>query len=253
MLNLWIQLLSRGLWLSFLTASPMLLPMAYPFLLLWSWRWCRASENEFQCRHPSHVSGVPVTKFQLKRSRIISREFLLWLRGWRTRLVSTRMQVRPPASLSGLRIQRCHAMWHTLLMQLGSGVAVAVAEPSSCSSDSTPSPGTFICHRCRPKQKEKKRISGCTKSGWPPRAGCHPRQAGTLWVLPSLRALAVLPCSLPSCPAVSLCRPDLSWESRTGYREPVLWAACWAVCPHRQTWTRICIWKVDLCSCLGFS
>ena len=32
-------------------------------------------------------------------------------------------------------------------MRLGSGVAVAVAQAGSCSSDSTPSPGTSICRR----------------------------------------------------------------------------------------------------------
>ena len=36
-------------------------------------------------------------------------------------------------------------------MQLGSGVAVAVVYAGSYSSDSTPSLGTSICHRCSPK------------------------------------------------------------------------------------------------------
>jgi len=39
-------------------------------------------------------------------------------------------------------------------MWLGSGVAVAVAKASSCSSDLTPSLGTFIC----PKKTKKKKI-----------------------------------------------------------------------------------------------
>ena len=38
-------------------------------------------------------------------------------------------------------------------MWLGSGVAVAVA--GSCSSDSTPSPGTSICCGCSPKKERK--------------------------------------------------------------------------------------------------
>ena len=43
-------------------------------------------------------------------------------------------------------------------MWLGSCVAVAVAQGSSCSSDSTPSLGTSICCRCGPKKtKEKKK------------------------------------------------------------------------------------------------
>ena len=36
----------------------------------------------------------------------------------------------------------------------GSGIAVAVAWASSCSSDSTPSLGISICHGCGPKKKE---------------------------------------------------------------------------------------------------
>ena len=40
-------------------------------------------------------------------------------------------------------------------MGLGSGVSVAVA--GSCSSDSTPSLGSFICHGCSPKKTKKKR------------------------------------------------------------------------------------------------
>ena len=39
-----------------------------------------------------------------------------------------RMQVRSPASLSGLRIQRWHELWCRLQMQLGSCIDVAVAK-----------------------------------------------------------------------------------------------------------------------------
>ena len=49
-------------------------------------------------------------------------------------------------------------------MQLGSCVAVAVAEDGSCSSDETPSLGNFMCRGCSPKEtKEKinKMISTC--------------------------------------------------------------------------------------------
>ena len=42
------------------------------------------------------------------------------------RLVSMRMWVSSPASLSGLRIQRCPELWCRSQTQLGSGVAVAV-------------------------------------------------------------------------------------------------------------------------------
>jgi len=51
-------------------------------------------------------------------------------------------------------------------MQLGSGVAVAVAQAGSCSSDLTPSLGTSICHGCGPKKTEKKKE---TKRGGPGR------------------------------------------------------------------------------------
>ena len=39
-------------------------------------------------------------------------------------------------------------------MHLKCGVAVAVAQASSCSSDSTPSLGTSICHGCSQKKAE---------------------------------------------------------------------------------------------------
>ena len=45
-------------------------------------------------------------------------------------------------------------------MQLGSGIAVAVARASDCSSDSTPSLGTSMCHGValkKTKRKEKSR------------------------------------------------------------------------------------------------
>ena len=42
-------------------------------------------------------------------------------------------------------------------MQLRSGVAVAEAVASSYSSNSTPSLGTSICHRCRPKKTKKRK------------------------------------------------------------------------------------------------
>ena len=59
------------------------------------------------------------------------------------------------ASLCGLRIQRCHELWCRLQMQLGSCIAVAVAQLDSYSSDSTPSLGTSICHGFGPKRQNK--------------------------------------------------------------------------------------------------
>ena len=40
-------------------------------------------------------------------------------------------------------------------MKLGSGVAVAVVEAGSCSSDWTPSLGTSICFGCSPKKTKR--------------------------------------------------------------------------------------------------
>ena len=84
-------------------------------------------------------------------------EFLLWLSGLRTRLVSVRMQVRSLASLSGLRIWHCHKLQQRWQIQLRSGMAVAVAMvlAGSCSSDYTPLPGTAICHKYSQKRKKK--------------------------------------------------------------------------------------------------
>ena len=52
------------------------------------------------------------------------------------------MQVRSLASLSGLWSWHCPELWCRSQMQLRSGVAVAVAQAGSYSSDSTPSLGT---------------------------------------------------------------------------------------------------------------
>ena len=41
-------------------------------------------------------------------------------------------------------------------MQLGSGLAMAVAKASRYSSDSTPSLETSICLECSPKEEKKK-------------------------------------------------------------------------------------------------
>ena len=81
-------------------------------------------------------------------------EFPLWLSGLQTWLVSMRMWVQSLASPSGLRIQHCSELWCRLQTWLGSGVAMAVA--SSCGSDSTPSLGPSICHKCSPKKQTNK-------------------------------------------------------------------------------------------------
>ena len=70
-----------------------------------------------------------------------------------------RMQSQSLAPLNGLRIQNCHELQQRSQTQLGSGIAVAVAEGGSYSSDSTPSLGTSLCHRCSPKKKKKRKQS----------------------------------------------------------------------------------------------
>ena len=74
--------------------------------------------------------------------------------GKRIQLGTMRLQVRSLASLSGLRIQHCRELWCWSQMQLGSGVAEAVAQASSCSSDEIPSLGITISHKCVPKKQK---------------------------------------------------------------------------------------------------
>ena len=73
------------------------------------------------------------------------------------------------ALLSGLWIQRCHELWCRSQLWLGSVIAVAVTQDSSCSSDSTPSLGTSICLRGSPKnhkrERERKKCLHGTLSG----------------------------------------------------------------------------------------
>ena len=81
-------------------------------------------------------------------------------------LVSMRMRVLSLAPFSRLRIWHCHELWYRSHLQFGSGV-VAVAYAGSCSSDSTPSLGTSICHKCGSKKIRKKegRKDGSRKRG----------------------------------------------------------------------------------------
>ena len=68
-----------------------------------------------------------------------------------------RTWVRALAWLGGLRIWCCLDLWHRLQTRLRSGVAVAVAEASSCSSDLTPSLGTSIAQGAALKRQKKKK------------------------------------------------------------------------------------------------
>ena len=74
----------------------------------------------------------------------------------RIHLVSTH-EVQTLASLSGLGMRRCCELWCRSQTQLGSCVAVALVQASSCSSNLTPGLGTSICRGCSPKKKKKKR------------------------------------------------------------------------------------------------
>ena len=65
--------------------------------------------------------------------------------------------------LSGLRTWHCCELQCRSQMRLGSGIAVPVAVASRCSSNSTPSQGTSICHRCSshpPKRGDAHRVTG---------------------------------------------------------------------------------------------
>ena len=81
-----------------------------------------------------------------------------------TQLVSMRTWIQPLASLSGLRILCSPELWCRLQTWLRSGVAVAVVEAGNCNSDSTPSLGTSICHRCGP-EKTKQKTKNKTPNG----------------------------------------------------------------------------------------
>ena len=63
-----------------------------------------------------------------------------------------KMQVRSLALLSGLRIRCCPELWCRSQMWPGSCIAVTVMQASSYGSYLTPTLGTSICHRCRPKK-----------------------------------------------------------------------------------------------------
>ena len=83
------------------------------------------TEGVILIQFKSHVCGVPVVAQQK-----------------RIQLETMKLRVQSLASLRGLRSQRCRELWCRSQMRLRSGVAVAVAEAGSCSSDSTPSLGT---------------------------------------------------------------------------------------------------------------
>ena len=91
-------------------------------------------------------------------------EFLLWLSGLKTRLVSMRMQVWFLALLCELMIWSCCKLWCKSQMRLSSGVAVGQA--GSWSTDSTPSLWISICRRCGPKKKKERKYHEIHGSIW---------------------------------------------------------------------------------------
>ena len=82
------------------------------------------------------------------------------------RLRTMRLCVRSLASLRGLRIWHCHGRWCRSQMQFGSGVAVAVVQASSCSSNWTPSLGTAGVALEKTKKKKKLNVRVPTVAHW---------------------------------------------------------------------------------------
>ena len=75
--------------------------------------WTRGSDRKSKLfTYDGIVLGVPIVAQQK-----------------RIRLGTERSQIQSLASLSGLRILRCHELWCSLQRQLGSGVAVAPIKP----------------------------------------------------------------------------------------------------------------------------
>ena len=94
------------------------------------------------CKPPTkrRATGVPVVAQQSQ-----------------TQLMSMRMRVWSLASLGGLRNWCCCKLRCRSQTRLGSGIAVAMVQASSYSSDSTPSLRISICHGCGPKKTKKKK------------------------------------------------------------------------------------------------
>ena len=89
-------------------------------------------DNENICFH-WHKSfyTCPINNYMIIGVSVMAQQKQVWLASMRT-------QVRPLASLSGLRIPCCYELWCRSQMWLRSGVAVAGVQASAYISDSTP-------------------------------------------------------------------------------------------------------------------
>ena len=72
----------------------------------------------------------------------------MWLSGNKPQLVAMRIWVRLLASLTGLRIRRCHK-----LCGVGRRFGLDPMYTGSCTSDLTLSLGIYLYHRCGPKKE----------------------------------------------------------------------------------------------------
>ena len=115
---------------------------------------------------PSKISLIKVHSFEkihsleLQCLNLQQKNWSCIVAQWkRIQLVIMRMGVQSLGYLSESGIRCCHELWCRLKMPLGSCIAVAVGEASKCSSDSTPSLGTSICHGCGPKKSKTKQTN----------------------------------------------------------------------------------------------
>ena len=75
----------------------------------------------------------------------------------RIQLVSMRIWIWSLAFLSGSVIQCCCELWYRLQARLRFPRCCGCGKASSYSSNSTPSLGTSICHKCGLKKKKRRR------------------------------------------------------------------------------------------------